>query len=128
MNDTVNIGRNDLSPLWGLRCCRTMPTAHAVGYSLPALRACASAYKRCEFDDAAPLIQPNQHSRSNCPVNGVARCLPNELLCWPLLIAAEQCERVAHGVSRGCRTHAQRKPRRGERIPSRKVPRFVVSP
>ena len=106
MNGFLNIGNNGLSPLRGLFRRRTKPTADAVGYSLAALRACASAHKRCEIDGAAPLIQPNQHSRTNRQTRGFARCLPNEPLCWPLPKAAEQRQRVTHGVSRGLASQA----------------------
>jgi hypothetical protein len=114
MNGWLDISGDGLSPLRGLFHRGTKPTADAVGYSLAALRACSSAHKRCEFDDTAPLIQPNRYSRTNRQTGAFARCLPNEPLCWPLPKAAEQRPRVAHGVSRGL-AGQPRKPRRGDR-------------
>jgi hypothetical protein len=117
MNGFLHICGNGLSPLRGLFHPGTQPTAHAVGYSLTALRACASARKRYEFDDAAPLIQPNQHSLTNRQTRGFARCLPNEPLCWPLPKAAEQRQRVAQGVSLGSNIERS-KPRQGRQWPT----------
>lgn len=95
MNGCLNICGNGLSPLRGLFRRGTKPTAYAVGYSLTALR----AYETTIITTTTSVDLP---AGSQEPRNRPAK-------------AAEQRQRVAHGVSRGCRTRTQHKPRRGER-------------
>jgi hypothetical protein len=52
MGHTVAMLRLSLSPRWGLCCCRSEPTAHAVGYWLALLRSYSSAQNAEQTSDA----------------------------------------------------------------------------
>jgi hypothetical protein len=95
MNGLLNICGNGLSPLWDLFHRGAIPTAHAVGYSLSALRAyeiAASAARDSARQSFLGLRSPQSTGRE----------------------AAELRQRVDHGVSGGL-AGQPRKPRRGGR-------------